>query len=49
MSAEGESHTKYPKNNEEGNIIDGEIWVNMNESRNDNPSKLLQTGKDLKE
>ena len=40
---------KILKNNKEGNIGEGEIWVNMNESRNDNPSELLQTVKDLKD
>ena len=49
MSTEGESHPNDPENNEEGNIRDSEIWVNMNESRNDNPSELLQTVKYLRE
>ena len=28
MSIEDESHPRNPINNEEGNIKDGEIWVN---------------------
>ena len=40
ISTEKESHSRNPINNEEGNIGDGEIWVNLNESRNDNPSEL---------
>ena len=48
MFVEEESHPKDPVNNEEGNIRDGEVWVNMNESRNDNPSKILQIVKDLR-
>ena len=35
-------------NNEEGNIRDGEIWVNLNESRNDNLFELQQTFKELR-
>ena len=46
-STERESHPKDIENNEDSNIREGEIWVNQNESRNDNPSKLLQTVKDL--
>ena len=49
MSAEGESHPKDMENNEEGNIRDSEIWVNINESGNDNPYELLQTIKYLRE
>ena len=49
MSVEGESHPKDLERNEEGNIRDDEIWVNLNESMNDNPSEFLQTVKDLKE
>ena len=49
MPAEHESHHKDPDNNEEGNIRDSEMWVNLNESRNDNPSELLQIVKYLKE
>ena len=47
-SAEGESHPKDPQNNQEGNIRDNEICVNLKESRNDNPFKLLQTIKYFK-
>ena len=36
-------------NNEEGNLREGEIWVNLNESRNDNPSELQQIVKELRE
>ena len=49
MSAEEELHPKNPINNEEGNIRDSEIWVNMNESRNDNPYELIQELKYLRE
>ena len=37
---EKESHPRNPVNNEEGNIRDGEIWVNLNESNNDNLYEL---------
>ena len=46
--AKGESHPKDPENNEYSINREGEIWVNLNESRNDNPSELLQTVKYLK-
>ena len=36
--AEEESHPKNPVNNEEGNLREGEIWVNIIEIRNDKPS-----------
>ena len=36
-------------NNEEGNLREGEIWVNLNEIRNEKPSELQQTIKELKE
>ena len=49
MFTEEESCHEDPINNEQGNIRDGEIWVNLNESRNDNPFELLQTVKDIKE
>ena len=49
MSAEEESHPRDPVNNEEGNLGDGEIWVNINESRNNNTFELQQTVKELKE
>ena len=48
MSVEGESHPKDLERNEEGNFRDSEIWINLNESRNDNPSELLQFVKYLK-
>ena len=43
MSAKGECHPKEPKNIEEINIRDGDTWVNLNESGNDNQSELLET------
>ena len=43
MSIEGESHPKEGENIEEGNIRDGDIWVNLNESMNDNQSEILHT------
>ena len=46
MLIEGETHPKELENIEEGNIRDGDIWVNLNESRNDNQSELLQTVKE---
>ena len=49
MSVKGESHPKIIENNEESNIRDSEIWVNINESGNDNPYELLQTIKYLRE
>ena len=36
MSTEGESHPKEPENIDEGNIRDGDVLVNPNESKNDN-------------
>ena len=48
MVAKEESRLKDILNNEEGNIRYGKIWVNMNGTRNDNPSELLQTVKDLR-
>ena len=49
MSTEEESRIKYTVNNGEGNIRDKEIYVNLNETRNDNQSELLQIVKGLKE
>ena len=40
MLAEEESHTRNLVNNEEGNLREGEIWVNLNESQNNNPYEL---------
>ena len=48
MSIEGESHPKERENIEEGNIRDGDIWVNLNESMNDNQSEILHTTNYLK-
>ena len=45
MSAKEESRPKKPENTEEGNIRDGDIWVNLNEIGNNSQSKLLQTTK----
>ena len=42
MYVEEESHPRNWMNNEEGNLREGEIWVNLNESWNKNPSKLQQ-------
>ena len=49
IPAEEKWHPRNLVNNEEGNIRDGEIWVNINESMNDNPSKLQQRVKKLRE
>ena len=49
ISAKEESHPRNPIHNEEGNIRDGEIWVNLNESRNDNPCELQKIVKELLE
>ena len=40
MSTKEMSHPINPINNEEGNLRDGEIWVNLNESQTNNPSEL---------
>ena len=45
---EEESHPRDPMDNEEGNLKDGEIWVNLNESRNDNQYELQQIVKELR-
>ena len=42
MYAEEESRPKDPIKNKERNIRDGEMWVNLNKSRNDIPYELLQ-------
>ena len=39
MSIEEERHPENPLNNEEGNLRDGEIWVDLNESQ-DNKIEL---------
>ena len=49
MSAEEESCPKDPIKNDERNIRDSEFWVNLNESRDDNPSEIQQTVKFLRE
>ena len=49
IPTKGKSHPKDPKNKEEGNNREGENWVNLNESKNDNPSELIQIVKYLKE
>ena len=49
MYAEEESYPRNPVNNEKVNLRDGEIWVNLNQIRNDNPSELQQTVKELRE
>ena len=48
MYDEEESHPRNPVNNEEGNIRDGEIWVKLNESRNDKPYEFQQIVKELR-
>ena len=40
MPGEEESHPRYLVNNKEGKKRDGEIWINLNENRNDNPYEL---------
>ena len=42
MYAEEEHHPENPLNHEEGNLSDGEIWVNLNDSQ-DNKLKLRRT------
>ena len=49
MSTKEDSHPKEQQNIEGENINDGNLQVNINESRNDNQSKLLQIVKDLKQ
>ena len=48
MSVEEESYPRNLVNNEEGNLRDGEIWEDLNESINNNPSELQQTVKELR-
>ena len=38
MSAEEEHHLANPLNHEEGNLRDGEIWVDLNDSQDNNPN-----------
>ena len=47
MSTEEESHPRNTINNDEGNLRDGEIWVNMNEHK-DNKYELQRTVKELR-
>ena len=47
ISTEEELHPENPLNNEEGNLRDGEIWVNLNESQ-DNTSELQRNVKELR-
>ena len=46
MYAEEECHPKQPLNNEEGNLRDGELWVDLTEIQ-DNKSKLKRTVDEL--
>ena len=48
MFAKQESHPRNPVNIEEGNLREGEIWVNIDESRKDNPSELQRSVKELR-
>ena len=45
MYPEEEPHPRNPINNDEGNIKNGEIWINLNETRNDKQFELQQTVK----
>ena len=47
MSIEEESHPRNTINNEEGNLRDGEIWVNLNEIQ-DNKYELQRIVKELR-
>ena len=47
MSIEEERHPENPLNNEEGNLRDGEILVDLNDSQ-DNKSELKRTVKELR-
>ena len=47
MLAEEEHHVKNPLNNEDGNLRDGEIWVDLNDSR-DNKFELKWNVKELR-
>ena len=42
------SHPRNLMNNEDGILREGEIWVNLNESRNNNPSELQRIIKELR-
>ena len=43
MPGEEESHPRNPVNNKEGKKRHGEIWINLNENRNDIPYELQKT------
>ena len=47
MSSEEECHPENPLNHGEGNLRDGEIWVDLNDSQ-DNKSELQRTVKELR-
>ena len=47
MSAEEERHPEHPLNNEKGNLRDGEIWIDLNDSQ-DNKSELKRTVNELR-
>ena len=47
MYAKEESNLRNPINNEGGNLRDGEIQVNLNESQTNNPSEMQRTVKEL--
>ena len=47
MSAEEECRPENPLNNEEGNLRDGDIWVDLNSSQ-DNKYKLKRALNELK-
>ena len=46
VSEEEEIHPDNPLNNEEGNLMYGEIWINLNKIQ-DNKSELQRTIKEL--
>jgi hypothetical protein len=43
------SHQNEPENIEQGNIGEGNIWVNLNESRDNRKSELIQTVQGLRD
>ena len=47
MYAKEERRPKNPLNKQEGNLRDGEFWVDINDSQN-NKSKLKQTVNELR-
>ena len=48
MFAKEQYHPRNPINNEEGNVRDGEIWVNLNKSQNNYPYELQKTINELR-